>query len=361
MGTHVLANKNGSISRARVEALATGLCEIKATGTEVILVTSGAVGAGLKALGLKKRPEDLPTLQACAAAGQTVLMDLYTEFFSAHKVKVGQILATHEDIRSRKRFLNARNTIERLLELGAVPIINENDSVAVDEIRFGDNDMLSALTANLVRAELLVILTTVDGFYESFNSDGKNGKPIDSVTKITKKMLDSCKIKTGTLSIGGMASKLKAVSTVVNAGEMAVIANGTKKDILKKIMAGKEEGTFFVPAPEKLSSKKRWLAFFAKPSGTLVLDDGAVNALIKRGSSLLPGGVTEVDGTFEKGDTISLTNKNGEEIGRGISNYSSQDTLKIKGCKTKAIALVLGKKSSDELIHRNDMVILAQQ
>lgn len=355
----MLTQKNGSADKKRIANLAKQICTLKKQGIDVILVSSGAVGAGVKKLNLSRKPTDVPTLQAAAAIGQTALMNTYTQAFEKHDVQIGQILLTHEDIRSRKRFLNARNTITRLLELGLVPVINENDSVAVDEIRFGDNDMLSALVTNLVNADALVILTTVDGLYETFSKDGKKGPLLDIVYRITKEIRDNSTVKTGKLSTGGMATKLDAVKIVIKSGEIAAIANGGKDDILQTILSGANEGTVFVPAPEKMSAKKRWLAYFSKPAGTVSVDAGAEKALREKGKSLLAGGICKVSGNFKFGDTVSVVDENNNEFARGIANYSAAETKLIKGLKTSQIKDALGTKTFDEFIHRNNMVVFA--
>ncbi len=358
VGTHVIADESGRLVPARIGALARQVCELKKRGLQVILVTSGAIGAGVQRLGLSSRPEDLPTLQAAAAAGQPVLMNAYAEQFGKLSACAGQILLTHEDIRSRRRFLNARNTINRLLALGVVPVINENDTVAVEEIKFGDNDRLSALVASLTGADLLVLLSTVDGYYSRFSGDGRGEGLLSTVTRVTGEMLENSTVKTSPLSVGGMVTKLQAVRIVVNAGQSVVIANGGHDNVLLDLLGGQPVGTLFLPRDGgKLPTRKRWLAYFSKPAGSLHVDAGAEGALRRKGGSLLPGGVTGVAGDFRSGDTVMLCGPSGAEFGRGIAQYGADEVRKIRGHKTSDIASILGQKTFDEVVHRDNMVV----
>jgi len=308
-----------------------------------VLVTSGAVGAGMGALGYEKRPNELAELQACAAVGQSRLMATYAELFARHGLDVAQVLLTHDDLEHHERHLNARNTLVTLLGRGVVPIINENDAVSFTEIKFGDNDTLSALVAALLPADLLVILTTVDGVIENFGK--ANPKTIPIIEKIDS---DLEKIARGTDSdtaVGGMASKVQAAKIAVRSGIPLIIASGKKKSVLAKILAGESEGTLFVAHPAKLQGRKRWIAFFHHPQGALFVDDGAKLALREKGKSLLPPGVARCEGEFAAGDVVRICDLNGTEFARGIARF-------------EAAAVRARKLPKEELVHRDDLVIL---
>lgn len=356
IGTRIITHKDGTLDPVQVERLAGQIIKLKDSGKQVVIVTSGAIGAGIGRLGLKKRPNDISGLQGCAAVGQSELMHTYSVAFKKKGFIVGQILLTAEDLRSRTRYLNARNTLFSLLDQGIVPIVNENDTVIVDEIKFGDNDKLSALVTNLIQAELLLILTDVDGLYQP-KKDG-TVEHIYSVNKITKDVEKWCCGKTNELATGGMKSKLQAVKIVTRAGEGAIIANGKTDHIIEHILEGKKIGTFFEPFKGKLAGKKRWLAFFTHPHGDIIIDNGAQEALTSKGKSLLATGIVDVKGVFKAGEVVSIKDPGKNEFARGLVNYSSDEIEKIKKCKTCDIQSVLGYKSYDEVIHRNNIVIL---
>lgn len=328
-------------------------------GYDVVVVSSGAIGSGMGELGIEKRPGTLPELQAIAAIGQSKLISVYDDCFKLHGYHAAQILLTREDFEDRQRYLNTCNTIHTLFQLNAIPVVNENDTISVDEIKFGDNDALSALVTNLLNAELLIILSSVDGLYDKFPTGKSKAAVIPVVENVSdevRQLAFDFKTKRG---VGGMQTKLDAASVVTNAGEAMIIANGRADGVLKKIVQGEHIGTLFLPKEEKMTSRKRWIGYTIKPKGTIYVDDGAMHALTKKGKSLLASGIVSVEGVFHKGDTISICGKgNGSIIARGLTNYSSEEIERIKGCSTSHIVKVLGYKLYDEVIHRDNMVIL---
>lgn len=351
IGTSTITFPDGKIDIKQIDNLASQVSLLKKKGLNIILVTSGAIGAGVAELGLNKRPDDVSDLQACAAVGQGRLMETYSQAFKKKNYISAQVLLTSEDLRSRKRFLNARNTMLKLLERNVVPVVNENDTVAVDEIKFGDNDKLSALVTNLVQADLLIVLSDVDGLYD------RNKEVIDRIQHINKDIEDLCCGKGSILSTGGMRTKLDAAKMVMRAGEAMIVTNGRKADVLEKIFNGETTGTFFEPHGKGLNAKKRWLAFFTKTHGIIAVDKGAEEALVKRGKSLLASGIISVKGNFKAGDPVNISNNDGKRIACGLVNYSSDEVEKIKGLKTSQMSSILGYKMSDEVIHRNNMSV----
>ena len=343
LGTGVLTDSRKLIDPAQLEQLVAQLAALKKSGKEIILVTSGAVGAGMGALGYASRPTDLAEKQACAAVGQSRLMAAYDKLFSAHDLNVAQVLLTHDDLQHHERHLNARNTLVTLLQRGVVPIINENDAVSFTEIKFGDNDKLSALVASLLPADLLVILTTVDGVIENFGK--KNPQTISVIEQIDGAIEKMAGGTTSETAVGGMKSKIDAAKIVVRSGIPLVIASGKKKTVLAKIFDGADEGTLFVAQPNKLQGRKRWIAFFHHPKGTLFVDNGAKTALRESGKSLLPPGVARCEGDFVADDVIRICDLDGTEFARGLAKFSGEE---IRG---KQLARV-------ELVHRDDLVIL---
>jgi len=343
LGTGVLTDSRKQPDPAQLEQLVAQVAALKKAGKEVVLVTSGAVGAGMGALGYEKRPNELAELQACAAVGQSRLMAMYAELFARHQLPVAQVLLTHDDLEHHERHLNARNTLVTLLGRGVVPIINENDAISFTEIKFGDNDKLSALVASLLPADLLVILTTVDGVIENFGK--ANPKTISAIEHIDETIEKLAGGTTSETAVGGMASKVQAAKIVVRSGIPLVIASGKKKQVLAKILAGEDEGTLFVPQPTKLQGRKRWIAFFHHPHGALFVDDGARLALREKGKSLLPPGVARCEGEFAAGDVVRICDLNGTEFARGIARFDST-------------AVRARKLPKEELVHRDDLVIL---
>jgi glutamate 5-kinase len=343
LGTGVLTDSRKQIDPAQLEQLVAQIAALRKSGKEIVIVTSGAVGAGMGALGYERRPGELAELQACAAIGQTRLMAIYAELFAKHDLHVAQVLLTHEDLEHHERHLNARNTLVTLLDRGVVPIINENDAVSFTEIKFGDNDKLSALVASLLPADLLVILTTVDGVIENFSKS--NPKTISVIEQIDATIEKLAGGTTSETAVGGMASKVQAAKIVVRSGIPLVIASGKKKNVLAKILDGEDEGTLFVAQPNKLQGRKRWIAFFHHPKGALFVDDGAKKALRESGKSLLPPGVARCEGGFAAGDVVRVCDLDGTEFARGIAKFSAEEI------RAKKLARM-------ELVHRDDLVIL---
>lgn len=358
VGTNVLAGPDGTLDRERIQALADGVQRIRATGKKVALVSSGAIGAGVGRLALGKRPTDLRHLQACAAVGQSFLMRAYEECLSRHGTPTAQVLLTAGDFDSRTRYLNARNTILTLLEWGCLPIINENDTVSIAEIRFGDNDHLAAMVTNLLRAPLLILLTNVDGLYTADPRTDPTARVLTTVPFIDPGVLGMAGSSKSALGSGGMRSKLRAARLATAAGESVIMANGAVPGILDRLMAGEPVGTLFLPHGSSLDSKKRWVGFTARPKGKLVTDAGARDAVQHRGRSLLPIGVIGVSGKFHKGDVVSLCDAAGDEFARGLTNYSSDDAAKICGLRTEQIADVLGILPYEEVVHRDNLVVI---
>lgn len=336
---------------------------IRDSGKQVILVSSGAVGTGMKVLGLKKRPRKLAEVQALAALGQIKLMSLYEKECERLGFRAAQILLTADDLRSRERHLNALNCIETLLAQDILPIINENDPVSVAELKFGDNDILASLLASMTRADLAIILTTVDGLKRP-NPDGTLGERISVVKGITDEQRGmAAGTDDSSMSIGGMASKLKAAEILNTAGEALWIADGRVQGILKKVFDGEDVGTVFLPpqSKSKMESKKRWLCVFSKPSGKLIIDDGAVQAVKRSGRSLLPSGVVAVEGTFKRGDVLEVCSKDGAVIAKGLSNFSAADCRKIIGHNSSDVPEILKQDADEEVIHRNNMAVIKGQ
>lgn len=336
--------------------LAAEIDEIRRTGRDVVIVSSGAIALGMEKLGLKSRPISIPERQAVAAVGQGSLMSRYESAFSERGLRVAQVLLTHDDLGNRKRFLNARNTLLTLLGFGIVPIVNENDTVAVEEIKFGDNDELSALTTNLMEADLLVILSDIDGLYDKDPKKEPGASKIPLVEDVDGLRLDAFAPSAGRLGTGGIRSKIEAARKASHFGAATVIANGNIPGILTGILGGEDHGTLFLPREDRLTSKKHWIAFSARPSGRLLVDDGAKEAVITRGKSLLPSGIKDVDGAFDAGEVVRCVDMNGVEFARGVSNYSSSEITRIKGLKTKEVEAALGYKVYDEVIHRDNLV-----
>jgi glutamate 5-kinase len=343
LGTGVLTDSRKQIDPAQMEQLVAQVAEQRKAGREIVLVTSGAVGAGMGALGYAKRPSQLAELQACAAVGQGRLMATYGQLFAKHGLNVAQVLLTHDDLQHHERHLNARNTLVTLLQHGVVPIINENDVVSFTELKFGDNDKLSALVATLLPADLVIILTTVDGVIENFGK--ANPRTIPMIEQIDEKIETMAGGTDSATAVGGMASKIQAARIVIRAGIPLVIASGKKKEGLARILAGEDEGTVFVPQPNKLKGRKRWIAFFHHPRGALYVDDGARKALRESGKSLLPPGIARCEGEFDAGDIVRICDVNGTEFARGIARHSASEINARQLART-------------EVVHRDDLVLL---
>jgi glutamate 5-kinase len=358
VGTNVLTDAGGVLSRERLQSLADQLHRIRQRNKRVVLVSSGAIGAGVGRLALGKRPADLRHLQACAAIGQSILMRAYEECLARYDTPTAQVLLTASDFDSRARYLNVRNTLIALFEWGCLPIINENDTVSVAEIRFGDNDHLAAMVTNLLQAPLLVLLTTADGLYPRDPSSEPGMKPLSVVPRIDASILEMAGSSRSSFGTGGMRSKLRAARLATAAGESVIIANGNTPDILDAIFSGEDVGTLFLPHGGTLPAWKRWLGFTARPKGRLHLDQGARQAIEKQGRSLLAIGIVRVSGSFSKGDVVALSDPDGVEFARGLSNYSAFDVELIRGLRTDQIGEVLGTLPYDEVVHRDNLVVV---
>ncbi|MBN1309223.1 MAG: glutamate 5-kinase [Chitinispirillaceae bacterium] len=341
----------------RVAGLVGDLGVLHASGLRVIVVSSGAIAHGMETLALKKRPSAIPLQQACAAVGQYRLMRRYEDFFAASGIRIGQVLLTWDDLRSKKRYFNLRNTLFQLLDLDAIPIVNENDSVGVEEIRFGNNDILGAQIALLAQADLFVNLTDVGGLYDRnphTDTSARHIPVVASMSTFIRKMADD---RMKEISVGGMATKLKAAEIVSRAGIYALIGDGFDQS-LRDVLSKPRSATLFLPQRRRMSSRHRWIAFTGQSCGKLIIDEGARAAVVKRGKSLLPAGIRSVTGAFKAGDTVDIDTQNGKTIARGMANYSADEIRIIQSCKTSEIASRLGEKPFDEVIHRNNMVVL---
>ena len=356
IGSNVLTENDG-LNVKVIRSITGQICRLIDAGREVILVSSGAMASGVKKVGLTKRPDELPKRQAVAAVGQAGLIREYEKAFGRHHKKVAQILLTSEDLSNRKRYLNARNTMVTLLSWQVVPIINENDTVSVEEIQFGDNDNLAAMITLLMDADILINLTDIEGLFDKDPRIHQDAELIPIVTAINKNTEQYASEIAGALGTGGMMSKIRAARKVVSAGVPMVIAKGDTPDILAKIFSDNARGTFFVPGKEKLTSRKCWIAFSLKPQGAIEIDDGAAEALLKNGKSLLPSGIVAVEADFNIGAAVEFKNQKNEILGIGLANYSATDIRKIMGLKSNQIKAVLGHKSYDEVIHRDNLVI----
>ncbi len=343
-----------------IQRLVKEISRLRAADREFILVSSGAIAAGCRKLGLTSRPAGIPQAQAVAAAGQSVLMRTYEEAFAEFGLKVAQILLTHDDLESRRRFLNARNTLFALLQWQVVPIINENDTVATDELKFGDNDNLAALICNLAGADLLILLTDTDGLYAEDPREHPEARLLTLVPAIDAQVEKAAGKSPGILGRGGMVTKLSAAKKAGAAGLPTLIANGLTPGILKKIFAGEEIGTLFLPQEQKLTSRQYWLAYNVTPKGAILVDHGAREALVRHHKSLLPAGILEVFGGFRKGDAVHLLESDGKPFAVGLSNYSAREIGRIKGRQSQEIAQTLGQKGYEEVIHRDNLVVFPE-
>ena len=356
VGSGVLTTSDG-LNKRVINDLTNDVCDLKKNGIEVILVSSGAIASGLTKMGLPRRPESISHQQAVAAIGQSTLMMVYEKAFGRHRQRVAQILITRDDLHHRRRYLNARNTLFTLLSWKIVPIVNENDTVVVDEIKFGDNDNLSAMVTNLTDSQLLINLTDIDGLFDKDPRSRKDARPISVVEKVNKEVMMYASSIPGFLGTGGMAAKIRAAQKVALTGAPTIIANGLKRGILKSIFRGKEEGTLFMPRDVTLCSRKHWIAFARSPKGQILVDRGAEAAVLKRGKSLLPSGIKEVRGKFSLGDSVVLLNEDQKALAVGMVNYDASDIEKIMGLKSKEIESRLGFKHDDEVIHRDNLVL----
>ena len=360
VGTRVLVQSSGRPDGRRMAEVVRQIAALHARGTDVVLVSSGAIGAGMAAMGMQRRPTSMPDLQMAAAVGQLRLMAAYDKLFSKHGCQIGQILLTHDDLKHRTRHLNARTTMLAMLRHSVIPIVNENDVVSVDEIKFGDNDQLASLVALLIEADGLILLSTVDGLLGP-TASGRNRR-IPLVRGITREILGLARGKGSALSTGGMLSKLQSAAVVVASGIPVAIANGRKDGELLRVCGGEDAGTLVVRAANDAealpSHRKRWIAFFHKTGGALMVDDGARDAILARGRSLLPIGVRAVEGEFERSAMVNIKGLDGSVFARGLASYSSTEIRKIQGRKTSEIVPILGSKDYDEVVHRDNLVVL---
>lgn len=358
IGTGVLTGVGGGFDRARFETLCRGLAHV-AQGRELVVVSSGAIALGVEKLGLSGRPRDIPGKQAAAAVGQLRLMGLYEDEMGVHGLTVAQVLLTHADVQSRARYLNARNALGRLVEHGVVPVINENDTVSVEELKFGDNDALAGLAVDLVGADLLIILTDIDGVYTADPRVDPHATRLDELDGISDEVLAAGGDSRSGVGTGGMASKLKAAKRAGESGVPTLIAPGKLDGVLEGIFTGQSIGTFVRASKEaRAGGRKRWIARDLQTRGEVRVDDGAVHALVVQHKSLLPSGVREVRGQFAEGDAVAIANMAGNTVARGLSVYSGDDLRRIAGVKSSEIESILGYKSLDEAVHRDDLVVL---
>jgi glutamate 5-kinase len=356
VGTSVLSREDDTLNLERLSALSEEIQRVRETGRRVVLVSSGAVGAGMGLLGLRQRPRDLPHLQAAAAVGQAHLIRHYDDCLKKHGCHAAQLLLTADDFDNRSRYLNVRNTILTLFENGAVPIVNENDTVSVDEIAFGDNDRLAALVTNLLHSPLLVILSTVDGLMDG-PPDNPESKTIPLVKAWDDKLLQMATADRSKRGTGGMRAKLSAVKMATAVGENVIIANGTKSGTLMKVLAGEETGTLFLAQGASVPAWKRWIGYSKPPKGKLILDAGARTAVERDGRSLLAIGIVGVEGQVEKGDVVALIDATGNEFARGLTNYSTAEIRQLAGKRSEDIAQLYESLPYAEIVHRDNLVV----
>jgi glutamate 5-kinase len=356
VGTRTLTHATGKLNLRYMEKVVRELADLKNQGRNVVLVSSGAIGAGIGKLGLSAKPQTTPEIQALAAVGQGLLIQMYEKLFAEYGLVVAQILLTRDDFNDRKRYLNSRNAMQALLNYGVVPIINENDTVAVEEIEFGDNDSLSALVASILHADLLVLLTDIGGLYTANPKLDESATLLSVVEQITPEVRKLAGETCEALATGGMVTKLLAAEMVTSSGIPMVIANGRDPNVLQRILEGEDVGTLFCARDKSLESRKRWIAYGQSTHGRIIVDDGARKALLDDGKSLLPSGILDLVGEFEQGEMVAIEDMCGREFARGLANYSAGVLRQIKGLRTNQAAEVLGR-SCAEAIHRNNMVV----
>lgn len=358
VGSSTVAPGGRGLDQSRMDALATQVAREWSQGRQVVLVSSGAVAAGRSLLALKGPPRTVPLKQACAATGQRALLAHWERAFAPHGLRTAQILLTGDVTRNRTRFTNSRNTFETLLRFGVVPVINENDTVAVDEIRFGDNDQLAVLVANLIHAQVLVLLTDTEGLYTADPQKDPTAQRIAHVARVDEQVLALAGDSVGGgVGSGGMRSKVQTAASAAAFGVTTVVAHGAGENVLNRLLAGEDLGTTFAAEGTPLTSRKHWIAFSTEPRGTLVLDSGAVQALSRRGSSLLPSGIVAVSGDFGPGDTVRCIGPDGVEVARGLTNYGVHMLVRICGLRSEELHALLGDDACEEAIHRDDLVL----
>lgn len=358
VGSSTLTYPTGLLNFIRIEKLVRQIADINNRGIEVILVSSGAIAAGIGRLGLKTRPKTIPEKQAAAAVGQGILIHMYEKILSEYGKIGAQMLLTRDDMSDRRRFLNMRNAFFSLLESNVIPIVNENDAVIVDEIKFGDNDTLSAMVTGLVEADLLIILSDIKGLYDSNPKLNPEAKLINDVCEITDDIISCAGGAGSNLGTGGMITKLNAAKIAATSGASMIIVDGSEENVLSSVIEGKNVGTFFFPNSHKLNARKHWIAYSTSPSGNIIVDEGAEKALTNNHKSLLPKGIINIEGDFQEGDVVSILNSKNQCIANGITNFSSLDIKNIKGLNSNEIEVKLGYKSYHVVVHTNNMVLL---
>jgi len=358
IGSSLVSSKESGLRPERIDRLADEIAAIRSNGREILLVSSGAIVSGIKKLGLKEYPKSLPVKQAAAAVGQSRLMWAYEKSFERLGIKVAQILLTHHDLADRRRFLNARHTLAALIGFGVIPVINENDTVAVDEIRVGDNDSLAADVAHLVDADLLVILSDIDGLFTEDPRKNPSATLIPLIPEITEEVEKRAGMSSTFEGTGGMATKVRAAKKVGEYGVASLILNGQEAGLLSIVLSGGDGGSLFLPKGRRMTSRKHWIAFTLRPRGQITVDRGAVEALAQRGKSLLASGIVGVHGPFEAGDPVSCLDQDGKEFAKGLVNFSSDTVARMKGLKTTEIQQHLGPQEYEEVIHRDNLVVL---
>ena len=356
VGTSTLTYDTGLLNLGRIDKLVKQLSDLQNSGHEIVLVSSGAIGAGMGKLRLSERPRTLPEKQAAAAVGQGVLLHMYQKFFSEFGKTIGQVLLTKDDFSDRRRFIHARDAFFQMLKQDVVPIVNENDAVVVDEIKVGDNDTLSALVASLTEADLLIILSDVDGLYTDNPHSNPDAKKLEIVETIDQSIHDMSGGAGTKLGTGGMATKINAAEIATTAGVHMVIADGSEPDVLLKILSGEKIGTLFLGQKEKMKARQHWISFGSRVEGKIIVDAGAKKALLNK-KSLLPSGMTKIEGAFLRGVAVEVVGPSGEVIGTGITNYAADELKHLVGVKTDQIEERIGYKDYDEVIHVNNMIL----
>lgn len=357
VGTSTLTHQTGKLNINRMEQLVRQLVDLQNQNKEVVLVSSGAVGAGLGRLGMTERPASIVERQALAAIGQGLLMQVYEKLFAEYSQVVAQVLLTRSDVGDRKRYLNARNTILTLMKYRVIPIINENDTVATEELKIGENDALSAMVTGLIDADLLILLSDIDGLYTQDPKKDPNAQLIPCVGEITPEIREMAGGAGSSFGTGGMITKIAAAQMANSAGASMVLMNGNRPSDIQNVFSGEPVGTVFLSNQPAVNHRKRWIAYGPQPNGKLIIDNGAEKALLKQGKSLLPSGIVEISGDFDEGDLITIVNLEQVELARGLTNYGREQLEKIKGHKSNEIEELLGFKNADEIVHRDNLVL----